>query len=79
MTASPIGSSSARTSGEPLIPAKGGFGPCFKPVKYQQRQYLPGCDKASLDKDASSCPRGAPTIAYKWERVAGIADTECKL
>lgn len=69
----------AMVAGELLIPAKNGFAPCFKPVKYQERQYLQGCDKASLDKDSNSCPHGAPTTAYKWERVVGIPDSECKL
>lgn len=69
----------AMVAGELLIPAKNSFAPCFKPVKYQERQYLQGCDKASLDKDANNCPRGEPTTAYKWERVAGVPDSECKL
>jgi hypothetical protein len=24
-------------------------------------------------------PRGKPVVAYKWERVPGVPDSECKL
>lgn len=35
--------------------------------------------RASETLDIEYLPRGEPETAYKWERVAGVADRECKL